>query len=415
MNSKQIIDFIKQPDKLQKPEAEELQRALDEYPYSGVLHALYLKALKNQNNYLYPKQLKRTAIAVPDRKQLYFWAEALTEAPERELPKIIFKAQTQTKEAKPEQPVVQPVMTPQISKEKEPQKQEVPIAAPKPVPAPVPKQAATSQKVEAKPTTSADINLDHLPASVRETILRARRVHEKYGKKYDSKQESDTKPVASEAPAVQPVVVPSVESEHALHQNPEPQVVPESIPETGITASAHIVPAEEDAQPRAVNAVEKEEALITTKEASPGAEEASEGQKSSAEKLSFTDWLQNSSFDASHSPQVQKQETTAKPPQDVVEDAPSTEKVQQLYEEFMEKKAKSKTDLVAKDQVDTASLGTSDYAQYITETLAQVYVQQKLYDRALNAYEILRLKYPEKSSFFAARITEIKQLRNENN
>ena len=50
----------------------------------------------------------------------------------------------------------------------------------------------------------------------------------------------------------------------------------------------------------------------------------------------------------------------------------------------------------------------------MTETLAQVYLQQKKYDRAIQAYEILILKYPEKSSFFADRIKDVKILKKDN-
>lgn len=46
----------------------------------------------------------------------------------------------------------------------------------------------------------------------------------------------------------------------------------------------------------------------------------------------------------------------------------------------------------------------------MTETLAKVYLAQKKYQKAIQAYEILILKYPEKSSFFADRIAEIKIL-----
>ena len=46
----------------------------------------------------------------------------------------------------------------------------------------------------------------------------------------------------------------------------------------------------------------------------------------------------------------------------------------------------------------------------MTETLAKVYLEQKKFDKAVQAYEILILKYPEKSSFFAIQISNIKKL-----
>jgi len=43
----------------------------------------------------------------------------------------------------------------------------------------------------------------------------------------------------------------------------------------------------------------------------------------------------------------------------------------------------------------------------MTETLAKVYLQQNNYQKALQAYKILSLKYPEKSGFFADQIRAI--------
>ncbi|MGG7033714.1 MAG: tetratricopeptide repeat protein [Flavobacterium sp.] len=51
----------------------------------------------------------------------------------------------------------------------------------------------------------------------------------------------------------------------------------------------------------------------------------------------------------------------------------------------------------------------------MTETLAKVYLEQKKYQKAIQAYEILILKYPEKSSYFANRIADIKTLQQNNN
>jgi hypothetical protein len=50
----------------------------------------------------------------------------------------------------------------------------------------------------------------------------------------------------------------------------------------------------------------------------------------------------------------------------------------------------------------------------MTETLAKIYLEQKKYQRAIEAYEILILKYPEKSRLFADRIENIKKLQQNN-
>jgi len=51
----------------------------------------------------------------------------------------------------------------------------------------------------------------------------------------------------------------------------------------------------------------------------------------------------------------------------------------------------------------------------ITKTLAKIYINQKKYNKAIKAYNILSLKYPKKSSFFADQIEMIKKQKNINN
>ena len=46
----------------------------------------------------------------------------------------------------------------------------------------------------------------------------------------------------------------------------------------------------------------------------------------------------------------------------------------------------------------------------MTETLAKVFLKQKKYGKALKAYRILSLKYPEKNAFFAVQINKIKEI-----
>jgi tetratricopeptide (TPR) repeat protein len=56
-----------------------------------------------------------------------------------------------------------------------------------------------------------------------------------------------------------------------------------------------------------------------------------------------------------------------------------------------------------------------DHSSLMTETLARVYLEQKKYQKAIQAYEILILKYPEKNAFFADYIKDIKILQQNNN
>ena len=55
-----------------------------------------------------------------------------------------------------------------------------------------------------------------------------------------------------------------------------------------------------------------------------------------------------------------------------------------------------------------------DHSDLMTETLARIYLEQKKYLKAIQAYQILILKYPEKSSYFADCISDIKNLQQNN-
>ena len=66
-----------------------------------------------------------------------------------------------------------------------------------------------------------------------------------------------------------------------------------------------------------------------------------------------------------------------------------------------------------KDDVDfIVKEKSNDISHLMTETLAQLYVEQKLYTKAIQAYKILQEKHPEKTEEFEEVIEEIKKSRN---
>ena len=86
-----------------------------------------------------------------------------------------------------------------------------------------------------------------------------------------------------------------------------------------------------------------------------------------------------------------------------------TNSKEKLIEEFIVKepkisKLKEDSDFVVKEKNDNIS-------HLMTETLANLYLEQRLYSKAIKAFEILIEKHPDKETYFAEKIDQIKELR----
>jgi hypothetical protein len=75
MNSKDWHKGFEDPQGLGAADVAWLEQAVASFPYSAALHALYAKALKNENHYLAPQALRRAAVVSPNRKSLMAWME----------------------------------------------------------------------------------------------------------------------------------------------------------------------------------------------------------------------------------------------------------------------------------------------------------------------------------------------------
>jgi tetratricopeptide (TPR) repeat protein len=126
------------------------------------------------------------------------------------------------------------------------------------------------------------------------------------------------------------------------------------------------------------------------------------------EKHSFQEWLQLSRIE----PIVREKENLVSIETLTLEE--EKKKKTELIDKFIESSPKISS--VRQEDVSKtyAEQSETNNSYLMTETLARVYLEQKKYQKAIQAYEILILKYPEKSSFFANRISDIKILQQNN-
>lgn len=117
-----------------------------------------------------------------------------------------------------------------------------------------------------------------------------------------------------------------------------------------------------------------------------------------SEKHSFTEWLQ----------------LTSKKP--IARSAKDNERRKKfdLVDKFIESNPKIVPKENPRSEIDIAESIKIDKNELMTETLAKVYLEQKKYKKAIQAFKILSLKYPEKSGFFADQIRAVRKLRKEN-
>ena len=81
-------------------------------------------------------------------------------------------------------------------------------------------------------------------------------------------------------------------------------------------------------------------------------------------------------------------------------------------EKFISKKPKLNIKSIEEPEIQEDNESTELIKEsLVTETLAKLYVEQENYEKAIQTYKILILKFPEKNSYFASAIKKLKKLK----
>ena len=349
------------PDRVAASDLVWLEELVGAYPAAVPLWWLYVRAVQRAESPKFAQVLQRCAAISPDRSALMRWVE------EPLIPQAK-GAKPEPKVAKPEPKVAKPQPEPRVAKP-EPQ-----VEVPKPEPMvakPEPKVAKPEPKAEvpqSAPAQPKEIDLDSLPEKVRAQILRSRAIMAKI---------KGEEPAPSAAPAATPVLAPTVKS---APEPLAPALVKPDAPESPVVAEPL---AKQDTLPKPKPAAKAKQEEV------PKPSIAAESAASAAEGLSpFAQFVTRLSNSAASGP-----------------------KAEDLIDEFLSNNPRiSPLDKRDKDAV--APVVQSESSELVTglvtETLARLYAEQGHAAKAIQAYEILKLRVPEKSLIFAARIEALR-------
>lgn len=84
-----------------------------------------------------------------------------------------------------------------------------------------------------------------------------------------------------------------------------------------------------------------------------------------------------------------------------------------IIDDFINKNTSSIGDISLVEEENTSLDKDSSEEECLTETLAKIYIKQKLYKKAIAVYEKLSLKNPQKFTYFVSRVDEIKKIIND--
>lgn len=346
MNNTDFTYILQHPEQINVAQTEALQSVINEFPYFQSARAIYLKALKNSDSYKYNQALKTTAAYTTDRS-------------------ILFDLITSEE-------FLQNKISEQIK---------LNIANLKDIEVDV-------EDISVHKKVSLD---DNLEVQINETkgVLDPELFEPKTE---DNLSKAETELISKINLDNQLKKIKTTENSTENTENQTNEASKTEIIETEIS--------------------EEEKNVEETIEASP--EKTLQLGKplefNKTETHSFAEWLKLTKLKPIERLEIEDKDTSVKTEKAEQKPISTKQKKFNLIDKFIKTNPKIKPEKTNTPNVDLAKLSIDDPESLTTETLARIYIEQGYYKKAITAYNILSLKYPEKSSFFADQIQAVKRL-----
>ncbi len=377
MNTSEFLEILQNPIHFQNEQIFDLEDVIRNFPFFQAARVLHLKALKNQNSFRYNQNLKTTAVHTTDRSVLF---EFITSD--------MFYASKE--EIEEESEIIQSL---------EEIDQRVILSINRDV---IPEEEDT--EIENQLEESTDEEEEQAPLFIDETGLEslqkevAKNTHKEELKlikeKEDNKKIEYSHPAFNYAKTIEskdiPFEIDTEQSIATIDETLDSSEENEISTENNYKLQFEII--NEDIAANNEVTKQEESALFSIDKSEPVEFNVNDTH-------SFNDWLQLTSL----KPIDRSNEKTKENSQG---------KKMELIDMFIESNPKIKPSKIAGFTVNFDQVEEIESDAVMTETLARVYIDQKKYQSAIKAYEILSLKFPEKSSFFADQIKMLKGIKN---
>ena len=404
MNTQQLISWMKDPVVMGKEATAQLDTLTQTFPYFQTAHLLYIKSLHNENSFLYNNQLKIAAAHATNRKVLY---ELITKKQvAKETTALVNENHVESK----------------LQTEKDLGNIEAEVIHPE-----FPKKKFIKDEDEWESGMLRQLQLLHHWQNSPAEIL-AKRIEElkkEKEKKNSTASETKKEELPSAADEINTLLYVLVEPGDAedIYENDEEsneidtaenweiKVLAQESPEVSTLPSENLnIPQDAVSQEiirEAINSsieLEVDDTLPSLEELGhkrkpeknppePLIIEAIKVENSPQEEVTFSSWLKQIS-----DPLI----TEVLPEKQLIKD--------DLVDKFIQEQPRIQQNKAGFfNPINMAKKSVQDSDEFITETLAKIYVKQGNISKGIRAYQKLSLKFPEKNVYFAALIEELKR------